>query len=700
MGPGNGNYIPDFGSANGRVYRWVAPLNGEMQGSYEPVRRLVTPQKSQMVQAGLSRLWGKGSLISANYALSNTDLNTFSQLDTDDNIGHGIQLAIANRFDIGKKSTKIGFGANVLKTTDGFQDIDRFRPVEFERDWSINSTLTGGNEQMIGGWAEVEKPQKSYARVSAQNFRVGSWYNGSKGSFSGWNKNRIVNSTWNGSIVNASDTSVNSLFYRANMELSHTQGFVNFRLLGELENSVAKSISTDSLLARSFSWYQLKALASTPDTLSAQMELSYAYREDYKPFESASTLVGSSQEFALKFSLDDEKAGRISTSIGYRIFNPNQEVFTDVGDRERTALARLEYSNRFLDGFWVLSGGYELGSGLEPDAEFYFIEVPAGQGAYAWVDYNENGIRELNEFEIANFPDEARFIRINIPGSKMISVRNNAFSVRSNLNPAALLKDYKGIAKQIGRFSNQTSYRIQQKNRFSDFWGSANPFVQNPTDTLITSMSSNIRNSFAYNRTSRDFGLEYIFMQGLNKSILANGFEQKEVQSNRIIMWIGLGDLFTTKTEGEAYYNDASSQFFTFRNYSLAGYNAQQSLKYLSSKQHTVEVGYKWNNSLNELNNEELTSQTLFLQADFVFANKGAIMAKGSYVSNTFIGNSQSAVAYEMMKGLQQGKNIIWEVAIKQRLTKLFELELGYNGRYLNNGKIVHSGAMQARALF
>ena len=700
VGQGNGNYAPDFGTANGRVYRWVAPSNGVSQGSYEPIRRLVAPQKRQMVQAGVERTWDNGTDLDINYALSNTDINTFSQLDSDDNIGHGLQLSLSKLFNFGDDNATLKIGTDALKTTQGFQSIDRFRPVEFERDWSINIPLSGSNEQLIGAWAEVEKPKKVYARLTGEHFKVGSWYNGARGSMAGWSRSNFVNTSWSGSFVNTTDTSVNSQFAKAKFLVSRTQGFINLNLLGELESNSPRSILTDSLLSQGFSWYQIRASATTPDTLNAQVEVSYTYREDYKPFAGVNELVGNSQEMSIISRFESQRAGKLTSSVGYRVFSPNSAVFSELENQEQTILSRLEYSNRILNNFWVFSGGYELGSGLEPDAEFYFVEVPAGQGVYTWVDYNGNGMMELDEFEIANFPDEARFIRINIPGSKMISVRNNTLSIRSNINAASLLKDGKGIAKHIGMLSNLTSYRVQQKNRFDSFWQSANPIVQNPYDTLITSIAANIRNSLAYNRASRKFGVEYIYSQGLNKTVLANGYEQKEVESHRLALWVGIGNSITAKTEGDNFSNIANSQYFTFRNYSLYGQNAQQTLRYLSNKQHSLELGYRWSQSANRLNDEKLNSQSVFGQIDLVFASRGAIMGKGSYVMNSFEGSPQSAVAYEMMKGLQPGKNITWEVSVKRRVTKVLELELGYNGRYLNDGKIIHSGAMQARALF
>lgn len=700
VGQGKGNYTPDFGTANGRVYRWVAPQNGVPQGSYEPIRRLVTPQKKQMVQAGLTRTWSDSSHISASYALSNTDLNTFSTLNSDDDIGHGLQLALAHRFKPIANNLHLGVGADFTNTTSGFRSIDRYRPVEFERDWSIASPLYGGGERMMGAWVDVNNPQKMYSKVSAQTLSLGSWYDGSRIGVAGWSRGKLLAARWDASTVNATDTSISSDFIKGKVSLRNAKGFLVFGVEGEMESNILTSQGSDSILAQSFGWYQLKASVSTPDTLPAQAEAWYIYRNDYKPSDNVVTLFGSSHEVALSARGIHSKVGQVFSSVGYRVFTPNTQQFSEAGKEERTALARFEYSNRFAKGLWTFAGSYELGSGLEPDMEYYFVEVPAGQGVYTWVDYNGNGIMELAEFEIANYPDEARFIRINIPGVKMISVRNNSLSVRSNISPAAMLKNKKGFLNQIAKLSNQTSYRVQQKNQADDFWQSANPIVQHPTDSLIVSMRSNVRNSLAYNRASRTFGVEYIYLQGVNKSILANGFELKLMHSHRVVMWLGIGNYLSSRTEAEDYASEAQSQYFITRNYAIAGQSAQQSVRFVSGKLHTVEVVYKWNRSENTMGSEELSSQSISLQTDFAFVGKGSIMGKGTYVVNTFEGIQQTAVAYEMMKGLQNGKNIVWEISVRRRLSRLFELELGYNGRYLSDGSVVHSGSMQARALF
>ena len=55
VGTGNGNYIQNTETtANGRVFRWVGPdpVTGIPMGDYEPVRRLVAPNRLQLYTAG------------------------------------------------------------------------------------------------------------------------------------------------------------------------------------------------------------------------------------------------------------------------------------------------------------------------------------------------------------------------------------------------------------------------------------------------------------------------------------------------------------------------------------------------------------------------------------------------------------------------------------------------------------------------
>ena len=176
--------------------------------------------------------------------------------------------------------------------------------------------------------------------------------------------------------------------------------------------------------------------------------------------------------------------------------------------------------------------------------------------------------------------------------------------------------------------------------------------------------------------------------------------EQRDTEANIMVAWVGLPYGFVLRGEGEVARSKNSSQLFTHRDYSIESIHPKVSIRRSDSKGYTAEVGYSWHDQVNRLGGEFARQNTIYAQSDLMSPSKGSIMLKISLVDISYSGEVQSAVAYEMLKGLQPGRNAVWEVALRRRLLEFFELELGYNGRYLATGRVVHTGSMMARALF
>ena len=79
---------------------------------------------------------------------------------------------------------------------------------------------------------------------------------------------------------------------------------------------------------------------------------------------------------------------------------------------------------------------------------------------------------------------------------------------------------------------------------------------------------------------------------------------------------------------------------------------------------------------------------------------KTAISGELSYISNTFEGSANSPVSYQMLEGLQPGKNFTWSLLAQQKITKFLDLNVTYYGRKTESSKTIHTGTVQLRAYF
>ncbi|MFT5673342.1 MAG: hypothetical protein ACI9JT_001989, partial [Polaribacter sp.] len=61
---------------------------------------------------------------------------------------------------------------------------------------------------------------------------------------------------------------------------------------------------------------------------------------------------------------------------------------------------------------------------------------------------------------------------------------------------------------------------------------------------------------------------------------------------------------------------------------------------------------------------------------------------------------TNTPVAYQMLEGLQAGKNYTWNLLLNRKLNSFLNLNLNYLGRKSENSKIIHTGNIQLRALF
>ena len=124
----------------------------------------------------------------------------------------------------------------------------------------------------------------------------------------------------------------------------------------------------------------------------------------------------------------------------------------------------------------------------------------------------------LNEFEIAQYVDQASYIRVFTPSNEYVKTYSNEFNQSVFWKPERLWASKKGALKLVSHFSDQLSIRIKTKTNDFIPTNSFNPFFSNISDTSLISNNSNIRHAVFFNRTSSIAGADYIYQQTTSKT--------------------------------------------------------------------------------------------------------------------------------------------------------------------------------------
>ena len=147
--------------------------------------------------------------------------------------------------------------------------------------------------------------------------------------------------------------------------------------------------------------------------------------------------------------------------------------------------------------------------------------------------------------------------------------------------------------------------------------------------------------------------------------------------------------------------NESFSENFTSKNFNFDETQFNPKLSYLLNDNTRFDIFYQFTSKENTIGDLETLEQQKY-GASFAFSNKQQMALTGefNYFSNDFSGNANTPVAYQMLEGLQPGKNYTWNLLYSQKLNAFLNLNVSYLGRKSENSKTIHTGSLQLRAFF
>lgn len=685
FGVNQGDYKITQTTNNGRVFEYV----GNNMGDYKAVRKLPSPQKSQVYSVNSEYLLKEGK-IGADFSLSNYDLNLFSSKDAAENMGYAWRIFGNKTFT---KSNWKGTPSFEYQYIDKqFHILDRINDVEFSRDFNLVQEFSQRTQNRFT-FSFLNK----WNNKSTLNYRINYLdeqdnYKGIKNDLDfGWITGKFF-TKGNLSYLNTNATLQDTKFIRGGASTEFTGKKGSWAFGGSMEHNEKKYNDTQLMDVTSFSWKELFVQKKIGDSTRTKL-LAKVYMRDNDSvrnnrLENMNNILGIMAESQL---IKTDRTA-LNVLVHYRkFFYQNNEA--DMTRNNDFVVGNILYNQQLFRNGMRLQAFYELGNGQEAQREFQYLKVTDGQGVYKWTDYNGDGVQQLDEFEIAEYSDLAQYIRVYTNSVRYIPSNKNKIQLALFVNPSIVLNSENAFLK---RWNFNVSLNSQNSFYKKDKVLVLNPFEKNSDQIL---KNQNILASVQFNPTEKSgWNGNYRFIT--NDNLINANFSNEERQQTSHFINVGywFNKEFRVDWENSVHDLKNSSQLFATRDYRLNNVETKPKATYKFTDAIQAELSSAYRQK-KRIDGEELLKAfdiTGTIQWD---RKKTSIRGNFSFINNNFTGNNFSIVGNQMLDGLKPGKNQVWSVFIQQAINSFLQLNVNYEGR--NSGeRTIHIGSMQVKASF
>lgn len=729
VGDGLGDYQPAQTTANGRVFVYSPKIvsgNSPNQvlvrtGSYLPIVTLVAPQLHQMYTVGGSYQIDKRNKVSAEVAMSNNDVNLFSSFGKKNDVGAAAKIMynseVIIKADTGKgpPKQKLNLDFNYEFSENTFRAIERYRTVEFARDFNLNANSpVTYNEHLASFNATYSFLNFGSITYRFRTFIQDTVYKGFENYIAAKFNTKKYGFTFNTSYLHTESQSGKSDFLRPNADF-----YLTFKALKGIRTGISfdheiniyRDNLTDTLnTALSHIWQNYHYYITSTDTTKNQYRMEYILRSEEAAGQKAFRAVDRiTNTVTFSGSVLAVKNQTLRWNLTYRNVHETDTARSH-DELNNYYLGRIDYTFNVLKGLIKSSTLYELGAGREQKVQLVYVVSPNNTGDYIWIGKDPSQPKQLQDFVPLTYRTDTSYVRSYTTTPEFYAVNSNTFNEALNINPATLLHNAKGFGKLISKLSLTSNVQLTKKifaNKDVALGDYFNPFPTsaNSKDTNIVSLTLNNRNSIYINRLNPKLNGQFDINYSRGRTLLTAGLE------NRLTRTLGPTfrwniykqlNITTSYTNG---LKSSESDYDKTEAYRIVYNETTSELSYLFKSQIRIATSYYYgfkSNKEPEYGGQYAVINTVSLDFKYNRHNKTTVGAKVSYSS---IGYGDEAYTnnqakYAMLEGLEAGNNLIWNVGFEQRLSTSIQLILTYDGRKTGADKVVNTARAEIRAIF
>jgi len=684
VGANNGDYTLDRTIAIGNIFVFT----GVNQGDYQPIVKLVAPTKTQIFVVKSDYNPTEKTQINSEIAISNNDANLFSNLDDTEN------KAIAAKVDwqqvLIDKKWQLKSNINYEFVQNNFKTIQRWESVEFNRDWNI--LTNNATKKYFQSELSLQNKTDDFVLYRFNNLNYTNVFNGVKHEIK--SRLKVENTSFfvNGSLLENTSTLEDNSFFRAKAKAEHSLKkswlgtFINF------ETNSRKDINTQDFVNTSHRFKEYEGYVGLGDSTKIFAKIGFNYRNNDSIKSNQFAEINNRKTFYIKSKLVKNKNTNLSVFANYRITKNN------FSEDEKALNSRIVFNQKMFTNFINLSTIYETSSGNVARQDYIYIRTEPGLGFYTWIDYNNDGIQNFNEFEIAQFQDQANYLRLPKPNLSYLATQRAKWKQSLTINPRNW-SSKTGTKKLISHFYNQSFLSVENEQERTGNSFQLNPF--NFDENSLIGLNLSFRNSLYFNKDLQNNSMTFTYGDSKIKQQYFIGSQENKIKVHQIDYAHKFATFWLIDLMGKSAKNTLETENFINRNYEIDTKEIQPKISFLYHKNNRFSVFYHYKNKQNRLGNfEVLQQQKIGVDYFYISKKKNQISANVNVFLNDFTGSSNTPVAYQMLEGLQAGKNYTWSLLFNQKLNSFLNLNLNYLGRKSENSKTIHTGNVQLKAIF
>ncbi|MCS6896310.1 MAG: hypothetical protein NZZ60_09220 [Bacteroidia bacterium] len=679
VGAGRGEYIREPSSLNGNAFRWVGMGQGEyIIGRAVPLPKSIEVLSLQYSWQVLPRFTWEGEIDGSRYVE-----NRFARRSIQDvALRHTLRwrpFPDTASWWLSPEMTFQYVGA-------GYQNADRVYAREYGRYWNYNDLTTRQIERLVEGRLALGYRERYRFTPSAGWRSWGDSLRTLRTAFlwEGTDTTKGIGGTYLVEYIPSYTGLKVDRWWRHSGRIFYTRKAWQLGTLLWTERRRSDLIDTANFRFHEYTPY----IRYSGEKWSGRV--AYQWRYEWQSLRGDSSYFLRQRFRAFMPQIEIRYQGQrlsVSTITSYRWFEPGDTAFGLVSSRN--LLSQNSFRLRWRP--WDVEGFYQLSSEQTPQRQILFVAVNPGQGTHEWRDLNADGLQQIEEFIPAINPLLANYIRIQRATGRFIPTIALSVALTFRWQPE----------KRLRWLSYQANTRLEQRqnapdNRLSRYLPSPPPI-----DTSFLQWTLAHRQDIFLFRQAIKGDQIFSFQYQLTQLVPLSGLQRQVLRQYSSRSRYN----FTRRLGGEMVlsYVEKSSLAPAQRdmNYTYEGVDVYPQLIYQPSGKWRTTVGIAYRERRGRIPlGFRVRGGRLSIEQRWSWKAGALVNIRlEPALYGTRAEALPSLLLFDLLEGMQIGRNLFCGVTISFPLSRYVELSVLYEGRISERAPI-HSARMQARANF